>query len=159
MPGICPCRQMLSGSVRKRHRYSCITGHSYAKLITRFRPLPAAFNYTTDTLVPCLCMNKLSSWLGGNGEVVLSVNTNTAHSLKQPFADRALGIMIQRCVPPWAWVPSQDSQIVLAPFLGINSHPGISSFSSRRYAASRSYSASTSIINGVDKNPVPNRQP
>ncbi len=49
--------------------------------------------------------------------------------------------------------------MVVAPLLGMNSQPGICSFSSSRYAASKSVSASTSRISGVDKKPVPSRQP
>ena len=62
-------------------------------------------------------------------------------------------------MPLCALVPSQLSQIVLAPFFVIYSQPGISSFSSSLYEYSVFISESTYRINGVDKNPVPSLHP
>ena len=45
------------------------------------------------------------------------------------------------------------------PFFGINSQPGHFSFSSSLYAYSTFRQTSTSNINGVERNPVPSRQP
>ena len=75
-------------------------------------------------------MRKMTAGLGGNNKMVFSGDLNAAHPGEYPLQAGSLGIVIQGAMPSWAWVPSQLSQTVVAPALGMNSQPGISSFSS-----------------------------
>ena len=58
--------------------------------------MPLASHLAIDALVRCVCVGQTAAGLRCDGEVVFSVSTNTAHGIKEPAADRTLGIMVQR---------------------------------------------------------------
>lgn len=92
--------------------------------------LPGAFHLTENAVVFHTNMVKMSARMRCKNEMIFSVHLHAAHHPEHPFQHSAFGIVIQGSDAALAWVPSQLSHTVVAPALGMNSQPGISSFSS-----------------------------
>ena len=83
---------LLTGQTKLRR---AVGGHgNFKNSLTPF-PGPAALHPAIDALVTGFGISEMSAGPGADGEVIFPVYPDAAHGLKQPFTDRALGVVVQ----------------------------------------------------------------